>query len=543
MKSACLAGALLLTEIAVVARVLHVPAEYGSIQTAIDAAVDYDTISVEVGLYQEALTVTNRSLTIIGASTPDTVSGVGATIDPTNSIDANELACLSLIGGDSVKLERLWFRNGPAMHFNRSTNDPGGIDNEIGPNYLKLKSCRFDSVHIGIRHGRVVVLDSVVMHDMQRSCMTHGGTAQFIATDCRFEGAMTGIAVTAWSGSRFTRCSFKDSDGAYLLTAGKDSLQIKECDFELIEAGCSYIVIIRPGFGTVIEDNLFHDMNNGSTALIVNAANCSTIVDPAYQYPIIRNNRFHNIGPGTACQEGFALQLKCDGWANMFLGTVEGNIFEDSHSQGFFANAIDVTQGGARLLGNQFVNLLPDHCPAVYTRYVQSPDTLVLRENEFDSIAFGVGHSTGLEITDARWNWWGDNSGPFNPTLNPTGLGAEVDDGVLFEPWIMHEDTTDTNSVADDDPSVLHPSLFTLSAYPNPFNAVTTLMIEVARAGEYEVLLYDVTGRVTANVFSGRIESSQRVVVDAAGLASGVYFAQLRGADGVLAVGKVLSIR
>jgi hypothetical protein len=38
-------------------------------------------------------------------------------------------------------------------------------------------------------------------------------------------------------------------------------------------------------------------------------------------------------------------------------------------------------------------------------------------------------------LVDARMNWWGSSTGPYHPTLNPSGLGDEVSDSVLFAPW------------------------------------------------------------------------------------------------------------
>ena len=45
----------------------------------------------------------------------------------------------------------------------------------------------------------------------------------------------------------------------------------------------------------------------------------------------------------------------------------------------------------------------------------------------------GGGFTSG--ILDARGNWWDDVSGPYHPTLNSGGLGGNVSDHVLFEPW------------------------------------------------------------------------------------------------------------
>jgi len=46
----------------------------------------------------------------------------------------------------------------------------------------------------------------------------------------------------------------------------------------------------------------------------------------------------------------------------------------------------------------------------------------------------GGGFTSG--ILDARGNWWGHASGPYHATLNPAGLGNNVSDDVLFEPWL-----------------------------------------------------------------------------------------------------------
>jgi nitrous oxidase accessory protein NosD len=38
---------------------------------------------------------------------------------------------------------------------------------------------------------------------------------------------------------------------------------------------------------------------------------------------------------------------------------------------------------------------------------------------------------------DARYNWWGNQSGPYHPAINPTGLGDKVSDYVSFIPWLQ----------------------------------------------------------------------------------------------------------
>ncbi len=51
-----------------------------------------------------------------------------------------------------------------------------------------------------------------------------------------------------------------------------------------------------------------------------------------------------------------------------------------------------------------------------------------------------TGNTTGVDTTapevDALNNWWGDVTGPYHPTTNPTGQGNKVSDNVLFDPWL-----------------------------------------------------------------------------------------------------------
>jgi len=57
--------------------------------------------------------------------------------------------------------------------------------------------------------------------------------------------------------------------------------------------------------------------------------------------------------------------------------------------------------------------------------------------NIFENRDSGLVLIDGAEgVLDARWNWWGDPSGPYHPRLNPEGQGNEVSDGVEFVPWL-----------------------------------------------------------------------------------------------------------
>jgi hypothetical protein len=81
------------------------------------------------------------------------------------------------------------------------------------------------------------------------------------------------------------------------------------------------------------------------------------------------------------------------------------------------------------------------------------------------------------------------------------------------------------------DPSVLRPSSFSLSAYPNPFNARTVLKFSLAVSGRVKLLVFDLQGRqvrvVAADDFA---VGDYRFSFDAGDLPSGLYFARLEAA-------------
>jgi hypothetical protein len=73
---------------------------------------------------------------------------------------------------------------------------------------------------------------------------------------------------------------------------------------------------------------------------------------------------------------------------------------------------------------------------------------LVIQSSELVSNGVAIHLSTGARApVDARWNWWGDASGPYHPSINPDGAGDEVTDGVNFTPWNV------TAAVEDDHPA------------------------------------------------------------------------------------------
>ncbi len=57
--------------------------------------------------------------------------------------------------------------------------------------------------------------------------------------------------------------------------------------------------------------------------------------------------------------------------------------------------------------------------------------------NIHNNIQYGLdAFNLSGKTVDATLNWWGDPTGPRNPTTNPTGLGDNVGNNVNYEPWL-----------------------------------------------------------------------------------------------------------
>ncbi len=86
-------------------------------------------------------------------------------------------------------------------------------------------------------------------------------------------------------------------------------------------------------------------------------------------------------------------------------------------------------------------------------------------------------------------------------------------------------------SVEEETDALLPEKHLLLSAYPNPFNPVTTLQLSLPRASEVGVVVYDRLGREVQRLQKARMtQGVHQVQLRADGWASGVYYVQVRAA-------------
>ncbi len=94
--------------------------------------------------------------------------------------------------------------------------------------------------------------------------------------------------------------------------------------------------------------------------------------------------------------------------------------------------------------------------------------------------------------------------------------------------------TCDLSTISDDDPDNL-PSKYKLyQNYPNPFNPNTTITYDISGASDVSINIYDVTGNLITNIFTGYQEAgSYSVNFSSNRLPTGVYFYRINTNDWV----------
>lgn len=142
---------------------------------------------------------------------------------------------------------------------------------------------------------------------------------------------------------------------------------------------------------------------------------------------------------------------------------------------------------------------------------------------------------------------YADGEGPFTGSFRPYEALSLFDNRSPQGTWTFSADdygVGDTGTlqnftlhfalpVAADEHDALLPEAFALHpAYPNPFNPSTALTLDVAQTGDYSLDVFDVTGRLVATLYDGKLSGGRHEFHwTALEASSGVYFARALSAS------------
>jgi hypothetical protein len=494
----------------------HVPSEYPTIQSALDAVEDSDTVLVAVGVYAEALIAPQHDFTLKGDVAQDTGDYPRPVVDPTSLPGSQSLGCL-ILGSANYSIEDIRFVNGAAMYPYAGLG--GGV--RATATSPILRRCVFDSTAGGILAGSAgtCTLENCRFLDIQGSCVYSDGIA-LLATDCEFHGrALFNIHVG--SGSHFLRCQFLGNPSGSLCYASGRGLSFEGCVFgPSLPGETSFdpaLMLAQPE--GEIRGNLFTGLSLGSGAIHVQCA-CNDTDEIK-----IHGNMFVHDTVATAQGNAGVSLFGIDNPTGRCNAVIDSNYFVENGGNVVICRAAYL-RVDARVEQNHFVQLSALHTfpPTAAVAAMHSIGT-DLYTNRFDQTGLAV-YQGDADTLEAMHNWWGDPTGPYSQAQNPLGQGDTIiGNQISIIPWC-----TDTNCTATEAAyrhRATYPSTYSLSIYPNPFNRTSIIHLEVPQAEIVRVELFDMLGRRVKELWSGIVADRKEIAVDGSALASGVYFVRV----------------
>ncbi|MBN1153844.1 T9SS type A sorting domain-containing protein, partial [candidate division KSB1 bacterium] len=282
----------------------------------------------------------------------------------------------------------------------------------------------------------------------------------------------------------------------YVLSAEEDRALVVTGKIELVGGGFEDLASLRYGLfysdsaGSVVQDpaldsawvwNGTDEDHYGYLFVPPSGSNVATWNGTAGTWGAINNEAWWNIDGANSCALGELLQSP----ANAVAGP------------GIYDFAISISPNST---GN-IVKTVLSKTDGSYYFEVGSAVPVVATTNMINSIAFAINNSTTTELNL---------------------IEIMVDRG----PHII----TDVNN---EDIHQALPTVYSLKQnYPNPFNPTTTIEFSLPQNSEVKLVVYDLSGRVVAELAAGKFNAGyHNIHFDAADLASGVYLIRLKAGD------------
>ena len=351
---------------------------YCSIQDAIDDATADDTIIVADGTYNENIVV-NKSLTLQAASSP-TIIGSGGYMKHVIKVTANDVT----ISEFTVKSDGYCAA-------------AGGIYLDTG-----VEGCNITGNNVSeIRLGYGIYLKSANNNTITSNVVTKGAIPDWatLAGGIYLDGSSGNtIANNTASGTK---------SGIYLKYSNGNELTDNEAS-----SNKNGIYLERSNSNTVTGNTVSENYHG----FYIKVSSINTFMSNEASN---NNYGFYQLGTPNANE------IKNN---SVTLNTYWGIYLHNGEETEIEGNTIssngDPSTGPGSLYGGIWIS-----------QYTDASTVSVNCNNIVGNYWYGV-YNNNANLLDAENNWWGDCSGPYHPSTNPTATGDTVSDYVDYEPWL-----------------------------------------------------------------------------------------------------------
>ena len=400
---------------------------YRRIQDAIDNATEFDVIRVFEGTYNE-LVVVDRTVKLIGNGSEETSITGWRSAGGIVELRADGI----MISGFMVSHELQYKAhigiyvpsNNCIIRENTISNAYHGIylDNCSGVT-VKNNACLFNK-------------NEGVYIESSNNCTITSNTCENNNEGIRLESSSNCTIMD-------NTCSSNNRDGIYLLDSSNSIIEHNTCSFNSNHGIClndSIDCTITSNIITSNNDegiNLNHSKFGIITNNICSNNNIGIYLDDSGN-SIIKNNTCENNWGGIYLHDihhNLIKQNTCSSNSNfgISLNRTSNSLFRSNTCS--FNNNFGITLVFSSDLSINSNTISENGIGISMQSYSQN--NTVHRNNIFNNSYLGIDATQNKNFTvDSNQNWWGDSSGPYHPKNNSHGLGDNITDNVLFEPWL-----------------------------------------------------------------------------------------------------------